>query len=176
MLIRVHPQDNVAIVVEPEGAPAGQEFPGGLTARERIPQSHKVALRDLEAGAPVVRYGQPIGYANRAIPAGSWVREELLDMPAPPPLDTLALATAVPAPLPPLEGYSFQGFRNADGSVGTRNVLSLATTVQCVAPTVDFAARRIRAEILPRFPNVYDVVPVTHSYGCGIAIDAPGAD
>jgi galactarate dehydratase len=175
MLIRVHPKDNVAIVVEPEGAPAGRELRDGLTARERIPQAHKVALEDLEAGAPVLRYGQPIGYANRAIPAGSWVREELLEMPAAPPLDRLSLATAVPAPLPPLEGYTFQGFRNADGSVGTRNVLSLATTVQCVAPTVDFAARRIRTELLPRFPNVDDVVAVTHSYGCGVAIDAPGA-
>jgi galactarate dehydratase len=165
MVIRVHPRDNVAIVVDPEG----------IVARERIPQSHKVTLADIEAGAPVLRYGQAIGHANRAIPEGSWVREEMLDMPAPPPLDRLPLATAVPAPLPPLEGYTFEGFRNADGSTGTRNVLGIATAVQCVAPTVDFAARRIRAELLPRFPNVDDVVPVTHSYGCGVAIDAPGA-
>jgi len=47
--------------------------------------------------------------------------------------------------------------------------------VQCVAPTVEFAARRIKHELLPRFPNVDDVVAVTHSYGCGVAIDAPGA-
>ncbi len=175
MLIRVHPQDNVAIVVDPDGVPAGREFSDAPPARERIPQSHKMALHDLDPGAPVLRYGHPIGYANRAIPAGAWVREELLDIPAPPPLDSLPLATAVPPPLPPLDGYTFEGFRNPDGSVGTRNVLAIATTVQCVAPTVDFAARRIRAEILPRFPNVDDVVPVTHSYGCGVAIDAPGA-
>jgi galactarate dehydratase len=175
MLIRVHPQDNVAIVVDPEGVPAGREHPGAPPARERIPQSHKLLLRDLAPGDPVLRYGQPIGYANRAIPAGSWVREELLDMPAAPPLDSLPLSTAVPPALPPLDGFTFQGFRNPDGSVGTRNVLGIATTVQCVAPTVDYAARRIRAEILPRFPNVDDVVPVTHSYGCGVAIDAPGA-
>src|SRR5262249_48636944 len=41
--------------------------------------------------------------------------------------------------------------------------------------TVDHAVRRIRGEILPRYPNVDDVVAVTHSYGCGVAIDAPGA-
>jgi galactarate dehydratase len=175
MLIRVHSEDNVAIVVDPDGVAAGQEFPDAPPARERIPQAHKMALRDLDVGKAVVRYGHPIGYANRRIPAGTWVREELLDMPAAPPLDALPLATAVPPGLPPLDGYTFQGFRNADGSVGTRNVLAIATTVQCVAPTVDFAARRIRAEILPRYPNVDDVVPVTHSYGCGVAIDAPGA-
>jgi galactarate dehydratase len=167
MLISVHPRDNVGIVVDPEGVI--------LDAGERIPQSHKAALRDLAAGEPVLRYGHPIGYANRDIRAGAWVREEFLDMPAAPPLDELPLATAVPSPLPPLEGYTFEGFRNADGSVGTRNVLGIATTVQCVAPTVDYAARRIRAELLPRFPNVDDVVAVTHSYGCGVAIDAPGA-
>lgn len=175
MLIRVHPQDNVGIVVAPDGVDFGSDLGGGLAARERIPQSHKGALRDLAAGDPVVRYGHTIGHANRGIPAGSWVREEFLEMPAAPPLDSLPVATAVPAPLPPLEGYTFEGFRNADGSVGTRNVLGIATTVQCVAPTVEYAARRIRSELLPRFPNVDDVVPVTHSYGCGVAIDAPGA-
>src|SRR6185436_3023712 len=64
---------------------------------------------------------------------------------------------------------------NADGSVGTKNILGITTTVQCVAPTVDYAVRRIRAEILPRYPAVEDVVAITHSYGCGVAIDAPGA-
>ena len=63
LYIKVHDRDNVAIVVNPEGLPAGTTFPDGPTLRERIPQSHKVALRDLEAGAPVMRYGQVIGTA-----------------------------------------------------------------------------------------------------------------
>lgn len=175
MYIRVNPRDNVAIIVHPEGAAAGAILPGGLTVRERIPQAHKVALADVPAGEPVVRYGHIIGHANRPIPAGAWVREELLDLPAPPPLDRLGLSTAVPAPLPPLGGYTFEGYRNANGSAGTRNILGIATTVQCVAPTVDYAVRRIKSELLPRYPNVDDVVAITHSYGCGVAIDAPGA-
>jgi galactarate dehydratase len=165
MYIRVNHQDNVGIIVDPEG----------VAAHEWIPQSHKIALRDFEAGQPVLRYGQTIGFANRTIPVGSWVREEMIDMPAPPPLDRLPLSTAVPAPLPPLLDCTFEGYRNADGSVGTRNVFGIATTVQCVAPTVEYAARRIKAELLPRFSNVDDVVAITHSYGCGVAIDAPGA-
>jgi galactarate dehydratase len=116
-----------------------------------------------------------IGRAKRAIPRGSWVREELIDMPAAQPLDQLPLATDIPADLPALEGYTFEGYRNRDGSVGTRSILGIATTVQCVAPTVDYAVKRIREELLPRFPNVDDVVAITHTYGCGVAIDAPGA-
>jgi galactarate dehydratase len=175
MYIRVNARDNVAILVDPEGVAPGALLPDGLVARERIPQSHKIALHRLETGQPVLRYGQTIGFANRPIPAGSWVREELLDMPAAPPLDALSLATAVPPALLPLENYIFEGYRNADGRTGTKNILGLATTVQCVAPTVEYAAQRIRAEILPRFPNVDGVVAITHSYGCGVAIDAPGA-
>jgi galactarate dehydratase len=42
-----------------------------------------------------------------------------------------------------------------------------------VAGVVEHAARRIRAELLPKYPNVEDVVALEHSYGCGVAIDAP---
>ncbi len=175
LYIQVDSRDNVAIIANPEGLPEGAGFPSGLTLRERIPQSHKVALRALDKGDSIVRYGQVIGYASRRIEPGSWVREDSLDLPKAPPLADLALATAVPTPLPPLTGYTFEGFRNADGSVGTKNLLGITTTVQCVAPTLDYAVRRIRAEILPRYPAVDDVVAVTHTYGCGVAIDAPGA-
>jgi galactarate dehydratase len=175
LYIQVHASDNVAIIVNPEGLPAGTQFPSGLKLKERIPQSHKVALQEIAPGEPIVRYGQIIGLATREIPAGSWVREELLHLPPAPPLDELPLATATPAPLPPLTGYTFEGFRNPDGSVGTKNILGITTTVQCVAPTVDYAVRRIKAEILPRYPAVDDVMAITHTYGCGVAIDAPGA-
>jgi galactarate dehydratase len=176
LYIRVHERDNVGIIVNPDGLPAGTRFPDGLALSEHIPQAHKVALRDLERGEPVVRYGQVIGSATQPIKAGSWVREGLIDLPAPPPLDQLPLATAVPAAQPPLTGYTFEGFRNPDGSVATKNLLGITTTVQCVAPTVDYAVRRIKNELLPRFPNVDDVVAITHTYGCGIAMDAPGAE
>ncbi|PYY22354.1 MAG: galactarate dehydratase [Acidobacteria bacterium] len=79
-------------------------------------------------------------------------------------------------PQPPLTGQSFEGFRNPDGSVGTKNILGITTTVQCVAPTVDYAVRRIKSELLPRFPNVDDAVAITHTYGCGVALEAPGAE
>jgi galactarate dehydratase len=171
----IHKSDNVGIIVDPEGTTTGCVSPSGLIVRERIPQSHKIALRPITAGEPVLRYGQVIGYASRPIQEGSWVREEFIDLPLPPRLDELPLATAVPSPLPALSSYTFEGFRNADGSVGTKNILGITTTVQCVAPTVDFAVRRIKTEILPRFPHVDDVVAITHGYGCGVAIDAPGA-
>jgi galactarate dehydratase len=52
----------------------------------------------------------------------------------------------------------------------------LTTTVQCVAGVVKIAVERIERELLPMFPNVDGVVGLEHSYGCGVAIDAPGAE
>ena len=172
----MHAADNVAIVANDGGLPAGTVFADGLTLRDRVPQGHKVALVDLAEGAAVLRYNVPIGYALKPIPAGSWVHERLLQMPAARSLDGLPMATAQAPALTPLEGHTFQGYRNADGSVGTRNILAISTTVQCVAGVVEFAVRRIKSELLPRYPNVDDVVGLEHSYGCGVAIDAPGAE
>ncbi|MFC5522481.1 galactarate dehydratase [Polaromonas jejuensis] len=173
--IRMHPRDNVAIVANDGGLPAGATFADGLRLCERVPQGHKVALVDLPQGSAVLRYNVPIGYALKDIQAGSWVHERLLEMPDARGLDNLPIATVKPEPLPALEGYTFEGYRNPDGSVGSRNILAITTTVQCVAGVVEFAVKRIKEELLPRFPNVDDVVGLEHSYGCGVAIDAPDA-
>jgi galactarate dehydratase len=176
LYIRVHERDNVAIIVNPGGLPKGAQFESGLTLIEPVPEAHKVALINLEQGAPIIRYGVVIGHAERPIAQGSWIHEGLVAMPDAPDLAALPIATEVPPAHAPIHDYTFQGYRNPDGTVGTKNVLGISTTVQCVAASVAFAVRRIKAEILPRYPNVDDVVAITHNYGCGVAINAPGAD
>ena len=175
LTIKVHETDNVAIVVNSGGLPAGTAFDDGLTLREHVPQGHKVALADLAQDAPILRYGEVIGYAVRPIPRGSWIEESLVRLPEAPALESLPLATKVPAPLPPLEGYTFAGYRNPDGTVGTKNMLAITTTVQCVAGVVGYVVKRIKAELLPKYPNVDGVVGLEHIYGCGVAINAPAA-
>jgi galactarate dehydratase len=176
IVIRMHERDNVAIVANDGGLPAGTALPdGGPVLVEKLPQGHKVALADLAAGDEIRRYGVVIGRASEALPAGSWVHERRLEMPAARGFDGLPIATVEPAPADALAGYTFDGYRNADGSVGTRNLLGITTTVQCVAGVVEHAVRRIEAELLPRYPNVDGVVALEHTYGCGVAIDAPDA-
>ena len=180
LTLRMHPADNVAIVANEDGLPAGTRLPDGLPGAgleltEKVPQGHKLALVDIAAGEPVRRYNVAIGYAMRDIAAGSWVHERLLQLPSARALEGLPMATVPAAELPPLHGCTFDGFVNADGSVGTRNLLAITTTVQCVAGVVDHAVRRIREQLLPLYPHVDDVVGLEHSYGCGVAIDAPDA-
>jgi galactarate dehydratase len=180
LTIRMSAADNVAIVANDGGLAVGTVLPegvpgAGLALRDKVPQGHKVALVDIPEGGVVLRYAVPIGYALKPIPAGSWVHERLLQMPAARALEGLPIATVKPPAAEPLEGYTFEGYRNKDGSVGTRNILAITTTVQCVAGVVAQAVARIKAELLPRFPNVDDVIGLEHSYGCGVAIDAPDA-
>jgi galactarate dehydratase len=171
----MHPADNVAIVANEGGLAAGAVFDSGLTLVDKVPQGHKVALVNIAAGTQVRRYNVTIGHALEDLPAGSWVHERVLAMPDARSLEGLPIATVEAPELPPLEGCTFEGYRNADGSVGTRNILAITQTVQCVAGVVDFAVRRIKSELLPHFPNVDDVVALEHGYGCGVAIDAPDA-
>jgi galactarate dehydratase len=175
LYIKVNDRDNVAIIVNSGGLPEGTVFSCGLELREYVPQGHKVALTNLDQGEAIIRYGEVIGYAVRPIKKGSWVDESLVKLPTPPQLDRLPIANNVPKPLPPLEGYTFEGYRNKNGSVGTRNILGITTSVQCVAGVLDYAVKRIKEELMPKYPNVDDVVALNHNYGCGVAINAPEA-
>jgi galactarate dehydratase len=152
--IKLNVRDNVAIVVNDFGLPAGTHLPDGVTLRQFVPQGHKLALVEIPQDQPIIRYGEIIGYAIDTIAAGDWVEEARIHMPDAPMLDRLDIATATPAPQEPLSGYTFEGFRNPDGSVGIKNILAISTSVQCVAGTLEFAIKKIKAELLPRYPNV----------------------
>ena len=153
----------------------GTQFPSGLTLCEHVPQGHKVALVDIPEGTPVLRYNVTIGYALKDIPAGSWVHERLLKMPSARSLDDLPIATVKPAPQPSLEGYTFEG--SETWTAPSARATSWRSRRPCSAwpalPTSPCSASR--TELLPMFPNVDDVVALDHTYGCGVAIDAPDA-
>ena len=61
----LHPDDDVAVLVEPVSAGEGIVLhgaaEGSLVARAMLPLGHKVALRGLAEGAVVRKYGEVIG-------------------------------------------------------------------------------------------------------------------
>ena len=69
-LIRIHPDDNVAVALE--DVPAGTVF-GGVTVPEPVPRGHKVALEAMGAGERVIKYGLPIGHTTAPLFPGHWV-------------------------------------------------------------------------------------------------------
>ncbi len=78
-LIVLSPEDNVA-VARIDIAPGTVLEGYGLTACEKIPQGHKMALRHIPRGAVVRKYGQVIGYASGDIAAGTHVHTQNVEM------------------------------------------------------------------------------------------------
>ena len=175
LVIKVTDKDNVAIAVQDIAADT-LVLPG-LTAREPIPQAHKIALTDIPKGGEIIRYGVVLGYAKDAIPMGSWINEHMLDLPESPALDNMPFGTnLVPVEdLPDPPRKTWMGYRNKTGPAGTRNLLGIVTTVQCAAGVVRVAVERIKKDLLPKYPHVDGVVAINHPYGCGVAINAPMA-
>lgn len=78
-LLKIHPEDNVAVAAEPVAAGMAVLVDGdSIVVGADIPAGHKVAIEPLEAGAQIVKYGFPIGAATAKISPGEWVHEHNL--------------------------------------------------------------------------------------------------
>ena len=172
--IQITEKDNVAIAVKE--VQKGTEIMPGVVTLSDIPQGHKIALTDIPKDGAIIRYGVELGYALDPIAKGQWINEHMLRLPTPPGLDDMPYGVNIRTDLPQPPVTTWLGYRNPEGGfAGTRNILGIQTTVQCVQGVLDVAVERIRREILPKYPNVDDVVAVNHAYGCGVAINAPEA-
>ena len=174
LVVKINEKDNVAIAIR--DIPAGTEVMDGVITVTDIPQAHKIALCECPRGTEVVRYGVVLGTTSEDIPKGGWINEKNLIMAPAPDLDQMKFAVNIKTELPKPPVLTWEGYKNpAGGPAGTRNILAINTTVQCVAGVVNVAVKRIKAELLPKYPNVDNVIAVNHPYGCGVAIDAPEA-
>lgn len=172
--IQIDERDNVAIAVQE--IRQGTELMPGVVALSDIPQGHKIALQAISKDGAIIRYGVVLGYALDAIAKGQWINEHMLRLPSPPALDDMPYGVNLRTDLPQAPVKTWWGYRNPEGGyAGTRNILGIQTTVQCVQGVLDVAVERIRRELLPKYPHVDDVVAINHAYGCGVAINAPEA-
>jgi len=153
-------RDDVATLLEDAGVGAQA---AGVTLSEAVERGHKVARRAIAAGAPVRKFGYPIGRATRAIAAGEHVHAHNVATalggtgayryaPAAVP----AAATCPPVP-------AFHGYVRSDGRVGTRNEIWVLPTVGCVARTAERIAARAAAMLGDRVDGVH---AFTHPHGC----------
>ncbi len=173
--IKIHREDNVAVAIR--DLPKGTVLDDGTVTVTDIPQAHKIALCDIPAGGEVRRYGVLLGTMKEDMPRGGWINENNLEMAPAPDLDRMEFARDLRTDLPEPPVKTWMGYPNpwGEGPAGTRNILCINTTVQCVIGVVNDVIRRIREELLPKYPNVDDVITINHQYGCGVAIDAPEA-
>jgi altronate hydrolase len=163
LTVQIHPSDNVVVATEP--LQAGQSIPvgaGTLVLAADVPPGHKIALRAIAAGEPVVKYGFPIGRATAAVAAGEWVHSHNLAT-ALSGMQEYAYRPAPPLAAPGGRVPTFMGYRRPDGRVGVRNEVWIVNTVGCV----NTAAERIARAASERFAGQVDGVHAfAHPYGC----------
>ena len=144
--IKINPKDNVIVALkELEGVPAG----------------HKKAIGEIKKGEPIIKYGNPIGYATTDIKEGEWIHThnlktglgEILEYNYTP--NFKALATKAPT--------TFKAYKRPNGQVGIRNEIWILPTVGCV----NDIAKRVQKEAQIYVDEKIDAISYfPHPYGC----------
>ena len=130
-LIKIHPDDNVAVALcdIKEGSSILLEG-DTIDFLTEVKRGHKVALKDIKAGNPVIKYGNEIALAKEDIRKGEWVhthnaRTALSE-------DAKYTYEHAVFKLPKVKEHTFMGFKREDGKCGVRNEIWIIPTVGCV--------------------------------------------
>ncbi|TCD12425.1 UxaA family hydrolase [Oricola cellulosilytica] len=175
-VLQLHADDNVVVTLRymPKGASV---LDGGKPLHAMVPPGHKIATAEIGAGAPIVKFGQIIGYAGAAIARGEHVHTHNCGM------GDHDQAYRIGADFRPFDLVAdadqryFQGYRRAGGGTGTRNYIALFATVNCSATVVRHIADHVnRSGMLDDYPNVDGVIALAHGTGCGMASSGEGFD
>ncbi|CAH1650367.1 Altronate hydrolase [Hyphomicrobiales bacterium] len=170
--IRLNDADNIIVAVDPIEPGAVAE---DVVATARVPRGHKMAIVPIAQGEPVRKFGQIIGFASTAIAPGDWVHEHNVEMHEFAREYHFAEDARDEPVLPLTEQATFQGFRRANGKVGTRNYIGILTSVNCSATVARYIAKEIeRSGLLDDHPNIDGVIPLVHGGGCALDVKGEG--
>lgn len=141
--IKINERDNVAVQLE-----------GELSG-------HKVALRDINKGENIIKYGYPIGYAISDIKQGEHIHTHNIKTN----LSGVLKYEYKPQKyeIPKTEQRTFMGYRRKDGKVGIRNEIWIVNTVGCVNKTSEILAREANRLYGDMCDGIYNFV---HPFGC----------
>lgn len=170
--ILLHAEDNVVIALRDLEAGEGVSHVEGVLC-EPVAQGHKIARRPIAKGALVIRYGQIIGEATKAIAACEHVHNHNLGMGDH--TQDYGHAQGCVTLDPIAEERTFDGYMRANGKVGTRNYIGILTSVNCSGSVARFIAEAAeRSGLLDAYPNVDGIVPIVHGTGCGMSAKDEG--
>ena len=172
--LRLNARDNLIVAIDSVDPGVAVH---GVTATARIMRGHKMAAQRIDKGQPVLKFGQIIGFATEDIAPGAHIHTHNCSFAEFERDYAFAQDAREEALLPPEARATFQGFRRANGKVGTRNYIGILTSVNCSASVARFMAEAVtRSGILAQYPNVDGVVSFVHGTGCGLAGKGEGYD
>ncbi len=163
--IKIHTNDNVAIAIARIAKDEKIVVDNvEIQILNDINQGHKIAIRNIEEGENIVKYGHIIGHATERIKVGEWVhshnvKTNLSDIISYKYEHTDFLKSKELLNIP-----TFEGYKRKNGKVGTRNEIWIINTVGCVNTSAERIAKicneRYKSE------NFDGVFAFAHPYGC----------
>lgn len=163
-IVRLSPADNVVTAIS-------QLAMGEDGATVVIPKGHKMAAAPIKAGAPIYKYAQIIGYAAEDIVQGGHVHTHNVEFRN---VDTQYEFGTNLRDAGAIAPAMFQGYRRANGKVGTRNYIAVMASVNCSATAARMIADHFTPEVLSDYPNVDGVAAFHHGTGCAMATNSEG--
>jgi altronate dehydratase len=167
--IRLNPNDNVVVARVALSVGAIAQFEGiEIRVRQAIGAGHKVAVREIAEGSPVIKYGEAIGAASERIEPGDLVHVHNLRFDVGARDYEFSTALSDLSHIPLLEARTFLGYPRADGRVGTRNYVAVVGASNCAA----FATQKVEAAFRNESfegSGIDGVVCFPHPDGCGQA-------
>ena len=170
-LIVLNKNDNVGVsqfIIPEKTKIEGHE----ISTIDPIPFGHKVCLKTIKKGDPIIKYDQIIGFALDEIKPGQHVHSHNLEFRE---FKREFKVTDKKHIVDEKADTFFNGILRDNGQVATRNYIGIVSTVNCSATVTKMIVERIKySDILKDYPNIDGIVPITHSTGCGMNTESEG--
>lgn len=128
-----------------------------------IARGHKIAIKNINKGETVVKYGFSIGIAKEDIKVGEYIHSHNLKTGLEG-MQTYAYNRKINILDIPNKNLTFKGYRRENGEVGIRNELWIVPTVGCVNAISDTIIETFKQEVNPEGIDAIEVYK--HNYGC----------
>jgi len=139
-----------------------------------IPAGHKIALKSVNGGMPVKKYGQIIGFAEGDIKQGEHVHSHNLVCKAYEREHEFCADYEPSDFYPDNERRTFNGYARPAGKVGTRNYIAVISNVNCSNSVSRYVVERFRGEDFQKdYPNIDGIIALKTQGGCGVDPGGP---
>jgi len=147
-----------------------------LVVKNFIPKGHKIALKNINLGDPIIKLNHVIGVASKNIKKGEHVHTHNIKSGD---IDKINIKNKIfKNEKLNLIIKNFKGIKRNDGSIATRNYIGIITSVNCsstVAKNIaSYFSKNFNPQILKKYNNVDGIVALTHSSGCAISNSGEG--
>lgn len=134
-----------------------------IEINSNIPVGHKIAIKNIDIGENIIKYGEIIGKAIDNINIGDHVHTDNVKTNLEDILDYKYNKETINFNYKKEKTPTFNGYIREDGNVGTRNEIWIIPTVGCINQT----AKNLTKLAKEKYGNkVDDIVAITHDMGC----------